>query len=124
MSYRPHSKVYLDPYAPRAQARCDRCGSWFNLRDLAWQNQWQGTQIINTGLLVCPDKCLDDLQPQLKAIILPPDPPPVLNARPEPYKYDQTDWLTTEDGEVIVTDDGEKIITQVPNPDRVPPDGK
>lgn len=125
MPLRKTSKVYLDPYAPRAQGRCDRCGDWRTLRDLAWQYQWSGTQIINTGLLVCPDRCLDDLQPQQKAVILPPDPPPVINARVEPYKYDETDWLTTEDGEVIVTQDEiEKIITQVPNPDRVPPDGQ
>lgn len=123
MSYRPHGHVYLDPFAPRAQARCDRCGFWWSLRDLSYQNQWSGTQIINTGLLVC-GKCLDDLQPQLKAVILPPDPPPVLNARPEPYKYDETDWLTTEDGNKITTEEDVPIITQDPNPDRVPPDGK
>lgn len=116
MSYRPHGRALVDPSDPRAFGRCDRCGFWYNLRELQWQLQWQGTQIINTGSLVCADRCLDDLQPQLKAIILPPDPVPVMNARVEPFAYDETDWLVTEDGNPIVTQDGVHIITQVPNP--------
>lgn len=115
MSYRPHGRALVDPSDPRAFGRCDRCAFWYNLRDLDWQMQWQGTQIINTGSLVC-ERCMDDLQPQLRAIILPPDPLPVMNARPEPFSYDETDWLVTEDGNPIVTQSGDNIITQEPNP--------
>lgn len=117
MPFGLHGRSTIDGSDPRAQGRCDRCGFWYNLRDLKWQMQWSGTQVINTGLLVCPDRCLDDLQPQQKAIILPPDPLPVLNARPEPFGYDETDWLTTEDGFIITTQSGTSIITQEPNPE-------
>lgn len=44
--------------------------------------------LVNTQLLVC-EPCLDTPQRQLGAVILPPDPPGLLNARPEPYPYDE-----------------------------------
>jgi len=44
--------------------------------------------MINKHLLKCP-YCLDEPQPQLRAIIIPPDPDPVYNARPEQYAIDE-----------------------------------
>lgn len=69
----------------------------------------------NTGFLKCP-KCLDDLNFQRKLLIIPPDPPPLFNTRPEPYTVDETSWLTTEDGDTITTQDGEDLISNQPNP--------
>lgn len=73
----------------------------------------------NLGLLVCPT-CLDDLQYQNMLLILPPDPAPIWNTRPEPYAVDETNWLTTQDGDIITTQDGDPFITTIPNPADTP----
>lgn len=85
-NYTGHAEV--DPNAPRAWATCDRCGANWNHYRLSWDRQWAGPQIINRRFLVCPP-CTDVLQPQLRTIVIPPDPPPILNARPEPYAMDE-----------------------------------
>lgn len=69
----------------------------------------------NLGLLVCP-RCVDPLTWQQKLLILPPDPAPIFNTRPEPYTVDETNWLTTEDGDILTTESGSEFITQIPNP--------
>ncbi len=73
----------------------------------------------NLGILVCPT-CLDDLNYQNMLFILPPDPAPTFNTRPEPYAVDETDWLTTQSGDIIDTQDGAQFITQIPNPADTP----
>lgn len=67
---------------PRALAICDRCGKRVNHDRLQWQWQFQGPQLFNIRLLVCRS-CLDVPQEQLRTIVLPPDPVPIQNARPE-----------------------------------------
>lgn len=74
--------------SPRAWGTCERCGFVWNLHKLGWQFDWRGTQLANTRHLVCPN-CMDKPQRQLGTIILPPDPLPVLNARPEQYSFDE-----------------------------------
>ena len=105
MSWRPHGKARVDATWPEAFGTCDRCGDLRNLVDLKWQWQWAGPQMINTRLLVCC-KCLDEPTEQLRTIILPPDPPPVYNARPEAYSLDETDFRTTENAQERTTEDG------------------
>lgn len=68
---------------PAGLAECDRCGLWHNLNDMVPQFQWGGNKLFNTGLLVGRD-CLDVPQQQLRAIILPPDPRPLINPRRSP----------------------------------------
>jgi hypothetical protein len=51
--------------------------------------------------------------------ILPPDPVPVFNARPEPYTLDEASWLLTQDGSILTTQDGRPIGTAIPNPDSI-----
>jgi hypothetical protein len=58
------------------------------LRDLQWQQQWRGLQLMSINLQVGP-QYLDKPQRQLGAIILQPDPPPLPNALPEPYAIDE-----------------------------------
>lgn len=70
----------------------------------------------NTGFLVCP-KHLDPLNPQDTPYILPPDPLPVYNARPENYVLDESSWLGTQDGDTITTEDDVPFTTAIPNPD-------
>jgi hypothetical protein len=75
-----HGRVSI--IRPRALAVCDRCGETWNKVTLTRQFQWGGTALYDTGLLVCPD-CLDVPQDQLRSVILPPDPVPVENPRPD-----------------------------------------
>lgn len=81
----------VDERNPEAWAKCDRCGFWYSRGDLAFQYEWSGTHLYNTGLLVCTtgNRCYDKPFEQLRTIILPPDPPPVLNARTENFAYDE-----------------------------------
>ena len=81
MAYRFRGRATVDPNYPQAQGVCDRCGVHYLLKDLRAQFQWSGNSLINQNLLVC-DRCLDVPQEQLRTIILPPDPPPIMNARP------------------------------------------
>jgi len=37
--------------------------------------------------------------------VLPPDPPPIYNSRPEPYSIDETDYRVTTDGSIRETED-------------------
>lgn len=73
----------VNPSNPEAWAQCDRCGFWYNSKDLAFQYEWAGTHLYNTGALVCTtgNRCYDKPFEQLRTIILPPDPPPIMNAR-------------------------------------------
>lgn len=68
---------------PRALGECDRCGFIDNHDRLIRQRQWAGNTLRDVGLLVC-GRCLDVPQDQYRTVILPPDPFPILNARPSP----------------------------------------
>lgn len=80
--------------SPRAFGVCDRCGLWTQHNRLRWQFDYRGRTLQNIRILVC-ETCLDEPQPQLKPRILPPDPLPILNARTEPYVYDETNNRVT-----------------------------
>lgn len=81
---RPHGHASISARNPRALATCDRCGAIYNHDALQWQYQWVGPRLQNLYRLVCKS-CLDIPQEQLKLIVLPPDPVPIQNARPENY---------------------------------------
>lgn len=84
---------------PRAFGVCDRCGIWYNHATLKWQYDWRGTSLQNLRFLVC-DRCYDLPQEQLRAIVVPPDPTPIINARVEAVQNDETDYLTVGNGSV------------------------
>lgn len=73
---------------PRAFGVCDGCNRWFNHYHLKWQFDWAGTSLINKRLLKC-SRCIDKPQAQLRAIILPADPTPIQQPRPEPFENDE-----------------------------------
>lgn len=50
--------------------------------------EWGGTQLYNKRILTHPD-FLDEPQRQLGTLILPPDPPSIMNARVENYSIDE-----------------------------------
>src|SRR5882762_2491349 len=82
---RPHGRAQISQSHPRALAVCDRCGFMFNHDDLQWQWDWlQGPRLFNLRILVCRT-CLDVPQESGRTIVLPPDPVPVANPRPENY---------------------------------------
>lgn len=110
---------------PQAFAICDRCGFLYNHVDLKWQFDWRGVALQNVRLLVC-NPCYDTPQEQLRAIIVPADPTPIMNARTENFVDASTDDLTIVSATVtdpttgipipsttgIVTEDGIDLTTQ------------
>jgi hypothetical protein len=84
---RPHGRARADRHDPRAWAVCDSCGFLYNKIELRWQYEWAGNRLVNQNALVC-EECYDVPQEQLRVIILPADPEPVANPRPERYTID------------------------------------
>lgn len=84
---RPTGRAAVSRARPEAHAVCDRCGFRYLHRDLHWQYQWSGVRLQNIRLLVC-DECYDTPQEQLRRIVIPPDPLPIMNPRPENYTSD------------------------------------
>lgn len=81
---RPHGRATVSRSRPHAFAICDRCGFQYNHKDLEWQYQWAGPRLQNLRILVCRT-CMDMPQEGLRTIIIPPDPVPISNPRPEAY---------------------------------------
>lgn len=80
---------------PQAAAVCDRCGAIYNHVDLQWQYDWGGATLINKRLLVCRS-CLDEPQQQLRSIVIPADPQPIQNPRPQDFAGKATTLRTIE----------------------------
>lgn len=114
MSNRPHPKrAATDPSSPRSWATSDRNGMINNHENMVFQFDWAGTSLINKRILVSPDE-LDVPQEQLRTVILPPDPPSIINARVENYAIDEESSTnyTTEDGITeYVTEDSAAFAT-------------
>ena len=87
-------RARVSPSNPQAAAVCDRCGGVFNHVDLSFQYDWAGAAMIKKSILVCRT-CMDRAQPQLRSIVLPADPPPIMNPRPENYANLSTDFRVT-----------------------------
>jgi len=81
---RPHGRAQINDRNPRALAVCDRCQFLYNHDTLRWQMRWRGPKLQNIRLLVC-ESCYDTPNEQERTIVLPIDPVPVANARPENY---------------------------------------
>jgi len=117
--------------SPQAHAICDRCGFRYNWIDLKWQFDWRGAAIQNTRILVCND-CYDTPQEQLRAIVVPADPTPIINARVQDFALAETDFQTTTEpptidpttgipipnGSNLQTEDGLNLTTQPIGPSK------
>lgn len=116
--WHPTGRARVNARSPEAQAVCDRCYLNYSLRDLRWQNQWSGNRLQNIQLLVCKT-CLDVPQPQLKAVIIPADPVPLLNTRPEQYAETVPSFIAEESpvmaGDDLTTEVGDNLIWEVGN---------
>jgi hypothetical protein len=97
---------------PQAFAVCDRCGIWDNWVNLRWQMGWRGPTIQNLRILVCRT-CYDTPQEQLRSIVLPADPDPIINARTEYFKDSESDYRAASYPTVIDPDTG------IPRPSQV-----
>jgi hypothetical protein len=85
-----NQRARVNTRSPEAFAICDRCGFLYNHVDLRWQYEWRGNNLTNTRFLVCAP-CYDVPFELNRPKYLPPDPVPVLNARPP-------QWATEEEG--------------------------
>lgn len=83
----PHGRARISRSKPQAQGVCNRCGFRYQHKDLHWQFDWCGARLMNLRILVC-DGCCDIPQENIRTIILPADPPPILNPRPEWFPQD------------------------------------
>lgn len=98
-------RARVDPTSPRAWGTSDRNGMISNHENLRWQYDWAGTTLINKRILMSFDE-LDEPQRQLGTIVLPPDPPPIMNARPEQYFIDEQTRRFTMNGQLRYQTDG------------------
>ena len=110
---------------PQAHAICDRCGFRYNFVNLQWQYDWRGATIQNIRVLVCTP-CLDIPQEQLRAIVVPADPTPIINARVQDFEGASTNTRVTSGqnsvdfftgipvpkGNTRITQDGSNRVTQ------------
>lgn len=81
------------------------------------QYQWAGPRLQNLELYVCTRTCNDVPQPQLKSIILPPDPVPVYRPFPETYSDTVPSFVATEvppfGGSDVTTETGDNVIWEI-----------
>lgn len=91
---RPHGRASVSVSNPRAFGICDRCGFLYNHHKLQWQYDYRGAALVNIRILVC-DSCLDVAQNQLRNIVIPADPTPIMNARIQDYVAAESDYRTT-----------------------------
>lgn len=84
-------RARISPKNPQALGICDRCGITYNHVNLQWQFDWRGSTLQNVRILVCR-RCLDVPQEQQRAIVVPADPVPIMNARVENWASAETDY--------------------------------
>jgi hypothetical protein len=107
---RPHPRrARTNASHPDAWGTCDRSGFIGNQKNLQWQYEWAGTQLINKRILCVPDQ-IDIPNRQLGTIILPPDPVSILNARPEPYSIDEQTFLVSQTGQQLYAQNGQALL--------------
>ncbi len=118
--WHPTGRGRVSQSNPQALAVCDRCGFTYNHVDLRWQYDWAGIQLQNRRVLVC-ETCYDKPQENgQRTIIIPPDPLPIMNPRPEAYSEEVPSFASTESGDHMVTADGDNITQEIrvtPQPD-------
>ena len=122
---RATGRASVSSRSPRSFAICDRCGFLMNHDRLQWQFDYAGAGLINKRILVC-SPCLDTPQNQLRSIVLPADPVPILNPRVLDYVAAETDNIAINAPTVtdfwtgipmpsttnVVTQSGQNLTTQ------------
>lgn len=118
-------RARTNPSNPQAHAICDRCGFRYNRVDLNWQYDWRGATMQNIRILVC-NTCMDTPQEQLRAIVVPADPVPIVQPRTQDFAQAETNYQTISSipsidpttgipipgTTTLVTEDGKNLLTQ------------
>ena len=94
---------------PQAHAICDRCGFRYNHVNLRWQYDWRGASLQNIRLLVC-NTCYDNPQEQLRAIVVPADPVPIVNPRVQDFVTAEQNTRTTSGSNTVDPTTGIPVI--------------
>ena len=87
-------RARINSSSPEAAGCCDRCGFIYPFRSLTFQYDWRGATLQNLRILVCRP-CLDTPQEQLRAIVVPADPTPIVNARVQDFALASSDNRVT-----------------------------
>ena len=115
-TWHPSGRARVSARSPRALGICQRCEFTYNLVDLRPVVQWAGVKLQTYDILVC-SRCWDTPQEQLRTIIIPPDPMPVYNPRPERYSTIVPSFIATESsifaGNDLTTEDGVNLIHEI-----------
>ncbi len=127
MSYASRSgRARTNPTHPEAFSVCQRCGIWHNRAVLRNQMEWRGAALMPTYIFVCPE-CWDTPQEQLRAVVVPADPVPVLMPFVEAFYDDSNDnrmvslspvtdpvtGLPIPSSTIRVLEDGQQRVVQV-----------
>ena len=113
MAYASQSgRARTSPKNPQAHAICDRCGFRYNHVDLQWQYDWRGATTQNLKILVCRE-CNDVPQEQQRAIVVPADPTPIINARVEWFAQDETDYRVAAQVPTVDPTTGLPVYTNI-----------
>lgn len=78
--------------SPEAFGVCQRCGFWYQRRELRNQMAWMGAALQPTWRFVC-QHCYDTPQEQDRAWVPPPDPIPIQLALPEDFDAASADYM-------------------------------
>lgn len=115
MAFARYTHASVSANNPQALGTCDRCGMVYQHNQLAFQYDWRGPRLQNLRILVCPT-CLDEPQQNgQRTIIIPPDPIPILNPRPDPHMFmgqsSSPDPTQTGAPTVIATEGNDPLVT-------------
>lgn len=116
MAWVRYTRASVNSRSPQALANCDKCGFVWNHNRLKWQYDWRGPRMQNLRILVCPD-CIDKPQQNgQRTIVLPPDPIPIMNPRPDPYMFmgqsSSPDQYQSGSPNTIATENYDPLTTQ------------
>lgn len=78
---------------------------------MQFQFDFRGSQLQNLRLLVCPE-CLDIPSRFYSPIIVPPDPLPIANPRPEWFALDENNYFVTMGSDYFVTEGGDNLVLE------------
>lgn len=101
-------------YPEGSWAICERCCFLYRLSDLTWQFDFRGQRLENLRILVC-NRCLDVPQEQFRPVVVPPDPVPTRNPRPDQYRL-AIPYIVTDTAGAEVGDTTNGLVCPLPAP--------
>jgi hypothetical protein len=110
--YHPTGRARVSARRPEAHGICDDCGFRYLRRQLRPKQQWTGMKLQTFNILVC-NQCWDIPQTQLRTLIIPPDPIPIRNPRPEQFSAEVPSYASTLTGNHMTTTSGVKITMMI-----------